>query len=153
MTHFNEPLAGGVTNRHINPQHAVRNHIRCKFRDHPFSAERGQVAQAYSCHMVNMLLTMWSREETGTQHDWQWTSVLKVENTLSQTLQFASIKLLVGLRLWLFDSKHLGRCIQTPTVLRSICNGGNRNYNLIILEKVKINCNSACENLHSYLAK
>lgn len=77
--------------------------------------------------------------------------MLQVENTLSQTLQLARIKLLVGLSLWLFDSKHPGRCIQAPTVLYSICNGGNRSYNLIILEQVKINCNRARENLHSYL--
>jgi hypothetical protein len=78
--------------------------------------------------------------------------VLKVENTLSQTLQLARVKLLVGLSLLLFDSKHPGRCIQAPTVLHSICNGGNRSwYNLIILEQVKINCNRAREILHSYL--
>jgi hypothetical protein len=50
-------------------------------------------------------------------------SVLQMENTLSQTLQLACVELLVGLNLWFLDGKHIGRSIQTPTVLNSICKG------------------------------
>jgi len=86
----------------------------------PFPAKTDLVVQASSYHIVNMILKVWCRKAPGMQCHCQWASVLQVENTHCQTLQFACVKLLVGLSLWFLDSKHLGPHIQTPTLLHSI---------------------------------
>ena len=108
----------------------------------PFPAKTDLVVQASSYHIVNMILKVWCRKAPGMHCNCQCASVLQMENTLCQTLQFACIKLLVGLSLWFLDSKHLGPHIQTPTLLHSICNGVDGSCYNLILEQVKISCNS-----------
>ena len=111
-------------------------------RDLPFPAKTNLVVQASSYHIISMILKVWCRKAPGMHCNCQCASVLQMENTLCQTLQFACVKLLVGLSLWFLDSKHLGPHIQTPTLLHSICNGVDGSCYNLILEQVKISCNS-----------